>query len=97
MKFQTHGIGADFHPGALVPPILKKSQLEKPASEQIGPTLTVGTIDFKPWTLELRLEDMAVAQTTAASAENAQTVADNKPVAIPGKWEPRAELNLVTN
>lgn len=43
-----------------VPPIAK-SQLEKIASEKLGRQVTVGTIDFKPWTLELALHDLRIA------------------------------------
>ncbi len=45
----------------LVPPILK-SQAEKFASEQLGRKLTVGSVDFKPWTLELEIKDLAMSQ-----------------------------------
>ena len=44
----------------LVPPLLKQ-QIEKSASEQLGRKVTVGQIDFKPWTLELTLQDLAIA------------------------------------
>lgn len=44
----------------IVPPLLK-SQAEKIASEQLGRKLTVGTINFKPWTLELELRDIVIA------------------------------------
>ena len=44
-----------------VPPLLK-SQAEKYASEQLGRKLTVSSIDFKPWTLELEIKDLALAQ-----------------------------------
>ncbi|MET0544285.1 MAG: DUF748 domain-containing protein [Variovorax sp.] len=43
-----------------VPPILK-SQLQKIASDKLGRQVTVGTIDFKPWTLELTLNDLRIA------------------------------------
>jgi len=43
-----------------VPPLLK-GPLERAASEQLGRAVTVGAIDFKPWTLELALTDVAVA------------------------------------
>ena len=46
---------------AAVPPLLK-SQAEKYASEQLGRKLTVGSIDFKPWTLELEIKDLVLAQ-----------------------------------
>ncbi len=42
-------------------PALVKGPLERMASEQLGRTVTVGSIDFKPWSLELTLRDIAVA------------------------------------
>lgn len=53
----------------LVVPPLAKSQLVKAASEQLGRTLTVGEIDFKPWTLELTLRDLAVATRDATGTQ----------------------------
>jgi hypothetical protein len=50
---------------AVVPPLLK-SQLEKIASEQLGRTLSIGKIDFKPWTLELELRDVVLAGASGA-------------------------------
>ncbi|CAN7395172.1 DUF748 domain-containing protein [Variovorax sp. LjRoot84] len=43
-----------------VPPIAK-SQIQKIASEKLGRQVTVGKIDFKPWTLELTLKDLRIA------------------------------------
>lgn len=43
-----------------VPPIAK-SQIQKIASEKLGRQVTVGKIDFKPWTLELALDDLRIA------------------------------------
>lgn len=43
-----------------VPPLLK-SQIQKAGSEALGRTVTVGAVDFKPWTLELTLTDIQVA------------------------------------
>ncbi|MFT4241290.1 MAG: DUF748 domain-containing protein [Acidovorax sp.] len=43
-----------------LPPLLK-GPLQRAASEQLGRAVTVGAIDFKPWTLELALTDVAVA------------------------------------
>jgi hypothetical protein len=43
-----------------VPPIAK-SQIQKIASEKLGRQVTVGKIDFKPWTLELALNDLSIA------------------------------------
>ena len=43
-----------------LPPLLK-GPLERLASERLGRSVTVGAIDFKPWSLELALRDVAVA------------------------------------
>ena len=52
-----------------VPPLLK-SQIEQHASAALGRPVTVGRIDFKPWTLELTAEQLAIGATPgAASAE----------------------------
>ena len=48
-----------------VPP-LAKGPLERIASEQLGRSVTVGAIDFKPWSLELALHDVAVAGVAGA-------------------------------
>ncbi|MDW5443216.1 DUF748 domain-containing protein [Polaromonas sp. SM01] len=50
-----------------VPPLLK-SQLEKIASDKLGRQVTVGAVDFKPWSLELTLSDLAIAKSGAATA-----------------------------
>ncbi|WP_436153966.1 DUF748 domain-containing protein [Polaromonas sp. LjRoot131] len=50
---------------AALPPILK-SQLEKIASEKLGRQVTVGAVDFRPWSLELTLRDLAIAKAGAA-------------------------------
>lgn len=43
-----------------VPPILK-SQVQKIASEKLGRQVTIGQVDFKPWTLELTVNDLRIA------------------------------------
>ena len=43
-----------------IPP-LAKSQIEARGSEALGRRLTIGAIDFKPWTLELTVSDIAIA------------------------------------
>ncbi|SFN15790.1 DUF748 domain-containing protein [Variovorax sp. OV329] len=45
---------------AAVPPILK-SQVQKIASEKLGRQVTIGKVDFKPWTLELAVDDLRIA------------------------------------
>ena len=44
-----------------VPPLLK-SQLQSRLGEQLGRAVTVGAVDFKPWTLELTVSDLVVAR-----------------------------------
>ncbi len=51
---------------ALVPGIAK-SQIEKIASEKLGRQVTVGSIDFKPWSLELTVNDLAISRIEAGS------------------------------
>ncbi|AYQ30113.1 MULTISPECIES: DUF748 domain-containing protein [unclassified Polaromonas] len=55
---------------AAVPSILK-SQVEKIASEKLGRQVTVGEVDFKPWSLELTLRDLAIARASQASSAQA--------------------------
>ena len=43
-----------------VPPLLK-SQAQKMASEKLGRLVTIGAINFKPWSLELTVSDLAIA------------------------------------
>jgi len=57
-----------------VPPILK-SQLQLRLGEQLGRDVTVGQLDFKPWSLELELRDLAIAPAQAVAAQSAQAVA----------------------
>ncbi|MGI4777520.1 MAG: DUF748 domain-containing protein [Janthinobacterium lividum] len=49
-------------------PPLVKSQLQRIASEKLGRQVTVGQVDFKPWTLELTLRDLRMA-----TADGSQT------------------------
>jgi hypothetical protein len=51
-----------------VPPIAK-SQVQKIASEKLGRQVTVGKIDFKPWTLELTLNDLRIATADGSKAQ----------------------------
>lgn len=54
-----------------VPPIVK-SQVEKIASEQLGRKVTLGAVDFKPWSLELTLHDLAVARAAGVADASPQ-------------------------
>ena len=46
-----------------IPPLVK-GPLERIASEQLGRTVTVGGIDFEPWSLEFALRDVTVGAPT---------------------------------
>ncbi|HSV51202.1 MAG TPA: DUF748 domain-containing protein [Burkholderiaceae bacterium] len=52
----------------LVPPLLK-SQGEKMAGEALGRKVGIGSVDFKPWTLELTLNDLTVAKADGAAPQ----------------------------
>ncbi|MEJ8856612.1 DUF748 domain-containing protein [Variovorax robiniae] len=52
----------------VVPPLLK-SQLQTIASAKLGRQVTVGKIDFKPWTLELALNDLRIATADGKGAQ----------------------------
>ncbi len=47
-----------------VPP-LARHLIQTIASEQLGRAVTLGAVDFQPWTLELTLTDLSVASATA--------------------------------
>lgn len=51
-----------------VPP-LAKSQIEARGSEALGRKLTIGAVDFKPWTLELSVSDIAIASADGAGQQ----------------------------
>lgn len=47
--------------GWLAVPPLFKYEVQKLATEKLGRTVTLGAVAFKPWSLELTLQDLAVA------------------------------------
>ena len=53
---------------SLVPPILK-NQVEKIAGEALGRKVTIGRVDFKPWTLELELGELAIAKADGTASQ----------------------------
>ncbi|MES2362312.1 MAG: DUF748 domain-containing protein [Pseudomonadota bacterium] len=64
---------------ALVP-MVAKSQIEKIASEKLGRQVTVGAVDFKPWSLELTVTDLAIAKgASKAGAGNTPVSAQDSP------------------
>ncbi len=56
-------------------PTIAKSQIEKIASEKLGRSVTLGAVDFKPWSLELTLSDLVIAKSSASSSTTATTAA----------------------
>ena len=51
-----------------VPPLFR-SQVQRIAGEQLGRTVTVGAVDFKPWTLKLTVEDVRIAKADAGGPQ----------------------------
>ena len=51
-----------------VPPLVK-SQAERIASEKLGRQVTLGGVNFRPWTLELTLTDLAIAAREGAAPQ----------------------------
>ena len=50
-------------------PLLVKSQLERLGSEKLGRRVSVGAVDFRPWSLELTVHDLAIAKAGPASPQ----------------------------
>ena len=53
----------------LLVPVLAKGPLERKASELLGRPVTVGAIEFKPWTLEITLRDLVVGGLNGAAPQ----------------------------
>ena len=51
-----------------LPPLLK-SQAEQRGSDALGRRLSIGTLDFKPWTLELGASEIRVASADGQSTQ----------------------------
>jgi uncharacterized protein involved in outer membrane biogenesis len=58
---RSPGVVALWAIGWLAVPPLLKHQVQKIASEKLGRTVTLGAVDFKPWSMELTLSDLAIA------------------------------------
>lgn len=54
-----------------VPPLLKW-QAQQRLGEALGRTVTIGAVDFRPWSLDLELHDLAVAAAPGAAASEPQ-------------------------
>jgi hypothetical protein len=55
--------------GWAIVPGLVKNQLEKLGSDQLGRQVSIGAVSFRPWTLELALDDLAVAGTPGTAPQ----------------------------
>lgn len=53
----------------LLVPVLAKGPLERKASELLGRPVTLGAIEFKPWTLEITLRDLVVGGLNGAAPQ----------------------------
>ncbi|PIQ51365.1 MAG: hypothetical protein COW02_15500 [Comamonadaceae bacterium CG12_big_fil_rev_8_21_14_0_65_59_15] len=69
LRWVVGGVAVLWLLGWLAVPPLLKSQLQSRLGEQLGRTVTVGQVDFKPWTLELTLQDVAVAHAGDAAPQ----------------------------
>ena len=58
--------------GYVLVPVIVKSQIEKIASAKLGRQVTVGAVEFKPWSLELTVNDLAIATAGADASGRAQ-------------------------
>ena len=63
------GIGGLWAVGWLAVPPLLKHQGEKIATEKLGRKTTIGAVEFKPWTLELTVRDLAIASADGQSEQ----------------------------
>jgi hypothetical protein len=59
--YSALGLAAVWGIGWAMLPMVLKSQIETRGSAALGRAVTVGAVDFKPWSLELTLRDVAVA------------------------------------
>jgi hypothetical protein len=71
---------------AAVPSVVK-SQIEKLASEKLGRQVTVGAVDFKPWSLELTINDLAIAKSNPAGPSGPP----GTQAAAPGSAQPSSQ------
>lgn len=58
-----------------------KAQLEQRGSAALGRSVTVGRVDFRPWSLELSLHDLAIASATGTAPQ-----AEIKRIYIDAAW-----------
>ncbi len=81
---------------AAVPPLVK-SQIEKIASEKLGREVAVGSVDFKPWSLEITLSDFAILKAPGAAGANAAPQLKIKRLYIDGELQSLLRLAPVVD
>ncbi|WP_341902964.1 DUF748 domain-containing protein [Polaromonas sp. YR568] len=81
---------------AAVPPLVK-SQIEKIASEKLGRQVTLGAVDFKPWSLEITLTDLAILKAPGAAGANAASQMKIKRIYIDGELQSLLRLAPVVD
>lgn len=75
-------------------PFVLKSQLEKVGTEKLGRQVTVGAVDFKPWTLELTIHDLVIAKAASDGLpESAGVAATDGGRVLPARQPPSARAS----
>lgn len=79
----------------LAVPLLLKTQAEKLGSQALGRTLTLGEVDFKPWSLELRISNLALAGTAGDTHSKPQLHVDR--IYVDADWSSLVQRAVVLN
>ncbi|MGC1172919.1 DUF748 domain-containing protein [Polaromonas sp.] len=64
-------------------PVLLKAQIERVGSEKLGRQVTVGAVDFKPWSLELTISEFAIAKAGSLPGTASQAAGTGTAQALP--------------
>ena len=79
----------------LAVPSIVKNQVEKLTAEQLGRRVTLGAVDFKPWSLELTLHDLSVARADGVADPSPQLLVKrfyiDAELQSPVRWAPVAD------
>ncbi|MBK7001524.1 MAG: DUF748 domain-containing protein [Rhodoferax sp.] len=79
----------------LAAPLLLKNQAEKWGSQALGRTLTLGEVDFKPWSLELRISNLAIAGAAGDTHSKPQLHVDR--MYVDADWSSLVQRAVVLN
>ncbi|MCY7371010.1 MAG: DUF748 domain-containing protein [Polaromonas sp.] len=77
-----------------VPPLVKW-QLQKVGSDKLGRPVTIGAVHFKPWSLELTIENLAVAGSSAPAGEAKPSAAGSAAGAPKTPAEPQLTIRRI--